>query len=163
MSSEKVVKDFMRPLGQFHCVKEEETVGDAVHLVGKAREEGKPQCLLVVGGKPSEKEIIKGFVTPSELVFGITDHFLKGAVRSGPIFWEGQLEAECLQGIKKLVGEIMIPIKTCVREAEMLMEALFLLNKYQLCFLPVVNKEDVVGMIHLEDILQEIARIVNRS
>ena len=163
MSSEKTVRDFMRPLDRFLYVKEEDALREAVRLVGEARQEGKPQCLLVVGGKPSEKEIIKGFLTPSEIVFGITDHFLKGAETSGPIFWEGQLEAECLQGIKKRVSEIMVPIKTCVRETEMLMEALFLLNKYQLCFLPVVNKEDVVGMIHLEDILQEIARIVMRS
>ena len=45
----------------------------------------------------------------------------------------------------------------------MLMEALFLLDKYQVNFLPVVNKEDVVGMIHLEDILQEISEIVLRG
>jgi CBS domain-containing protein len=40
------------------------------------------------------------------------------------------------------------------------MEAVFLLNKYQVDFLPVVKKEDVVGMIHLEDIMREISRIV---
>jgi signal-transduction protein with cAMP-binding, CBS, and nucleotidyltransferase domain len=98
-------------------------------------------------------------VTPPELVFGLAAHFLKGAQRSGPIFWEGQLESECLDGVKKLVREIMVPIKACARETEMLMEAVFLFNKYQVDCLPVVNKEEVVGMIYLEDVLREISEI----
>ncbi|MBW1739678.1 MAG: CBS domain-containing protein [Deltaproteobacteria bacterium] len=160
MPTEKLVKDLMRPLDQYYYVKEEETVQEALRFMNKARKENKPSCLIVVGKEPSEKEIIKGFVTPFELVFGIAGHFLKGAQRSGPIFWEGQLEAECLEGSKKQVGEIMVPIKACARETEMLMEAVFLLNKYQMDFLPVVKKDDVVGIIHLEDILKEISRIV---
>ncbi|MBW1895629.1 MAG: CBS domain-containing protein [Deltaproteobacteria bacterium] len=163
MPSERIVKDFMRPLGQYHSVKEAEPVREGVRLLSKAKEKGQPPCLIVVGEKPSEKEIIKGFVSSAELVFGLVAHFLKGAEKSGPIFWEGQLEAECLEGAKESVGEIMVPIKTCVRDDEMLMEALFLLNKYHVDFLPVVNKEDVVGMIHLEDILQEVSRIVLRG
>lgn len=163
MPSEKLVKDFMHPLDQYYYVKEKETVQEALRLMDKAWEEGKPPCLIVVGEETSEKEIIKGFATPAELVFGLANHFLKGAQRSGPIFWEGQLEAECLEGIKKRVGEIMVPIKACARETEMLMEAVFLLNKYQVNFIPVVNKDDVVGMIHLEDILKEISRIVLKS
>lgn len=160
MPSEKLIKDFMRSLDQYYYVKDEEAVQEAVRLMGEAREEGKPPCLMVVGEKASEKETIKGFVTPAGLIFGLASHFLKGAQKSGPIFWEGQLEAECLEGIKKRVGEIMVPIKACVRETEMLMEAVFLLNRYKVDFLPVMNKDDVVGIIHLEDILKEISRIV---
>lgn len=160
MTSEKVVKDFMRALDRYYYVKEQETVQEAVQLMEKASEEGKPLCLIVVGGEPLKKEVVKGFVTAPELVFGLAAHFLKGAQTSGPIFWEGQLEAECHEGMKKRVGEIMVPIKACARETEMLMEAVFLLNKYQVDFLPVVNEDDVVGMIHLEDILKEISRIV---
>ncbi|MBC8460909.1 MAG: CBS domain-containing protein, partial [Deltaproteobacteria bacterium] len=106
------------------------------------------------------KEVIKGFITETELVFGLADHFLKGTERIGPIFWEGQLETECIEGGKKRVGEIMVPIKGCVRDTEMLMEAVYLLNKYQVNFLPVVNQENVAGMIQLDDILEEISRIV---
>lgn len=160
MPSERLVKDFMRPLDEYDYIKEEASLQEAVQLMDKAKGGAKPPCLIVVGREPSEKEIIKGFVTPPEIVFGLAAHFLKGAQRSGPIFWEGQLEAECLEGINKSVGEIMVPIKACARENEMVMEAVFLLNKHQVDFLPVVNKDDVVGMIHLEDILKEISRIV---
>jgi len=160
MPSQRLIKDFMRPLDQYYSIKEEEAVQQAVRFLSKAHEEGKPACLIVVGGKASEKEIIKGFVSPTELVFGVAADFLKGAERSGPIFWEGQLEAEFRAGAKRPVAEIMVPIKACVRDTEMLMEAVFLLNKYQVDFLPVVQKDDVVGLLHLEDILREISRIV---
>ncbi len=150
----------MRPLGRYHYVKEDDTALEALRLMDKAKGKGKPPCLIVVGGEPSEKEVIKGFVTAAGLVFGLAAHFLKGAQKSGPIFWEGQLEAECLEGTKKRVGEIMVPIKACARETEMLMEAVFLLNKYQVDFLPVVNEDDVVGIIHLEDLLKEISKMV---
>ena len=75
----------------------------------KARKEVGRLCLIVVGEGSSEKEIIKGFVTPRELVFGLATRFLKGAEKSGPIFWEGQFEVECRDGVNKRVREIMSP------------------------------------------------------
>lgn len=163
MPSEKLVKDFMRPLDQCHYVKEQETVKEALRLMAKAREEGKPLCLIVVGEEPSETEMIKGFVTAPEHVFGLTTRFLKGAEKSGPIFWEGQFEAECLDGMNKRVREIMAPVRAYVRETEMLMEAVFLLNKYQQDFLPAMSKEkeEIVGTIHINDILTHITRLAS--
>ncbi len=157
MATEKFVKDFMRPLDRYCYIKEDATVQDALRLLDKARVESTHPCLVVVGEDQSEKQLSKGLVTPTQLGFGLSAHFLRGAQKSGPIFWEGQLEAECLEGAKKRVGEIMVPIIACVRETEMLMEAVFLLNKYQVDFLPVVNKDDVVGMIHIHEILAYIA------
>lgn len=161
MSTEGIVKDFMHPLDHYCYVKEDEAVQKALVLIDMVRKEGRHPCLVVVGKGPSEKEIIKGFVTPSELVLGLSSHFLKGAQRSGPIFWEGQLEAECLEGAKKRVEEIMAPVKACVRDSEMLMEAVFLPNKYQVDFLPVADKDDVVGMIHIHDILAHITKLAS--
>ncbi|MEW5722734.1 MAG: CBS domain-containing protein, partial [Thermodesulfobacteriota bacterium] len=83
-----------------------------------------------------------------------------GAEASGPVFWEGQFETECREGSAKRVSEIMGPFRGCAREDEMLMEAVFLFNKYQVKFLPVINREDVTGMIHLEDIEEEMSRVV---
>ncbi len=160
MASEKLVKDFMRPLERCYSVKEEDTVQEALRLMDKARKEVGRLCLIVVGEGSSEKEIIKGFVTPRELVFGLATRFLKGAEKSGPIFWEGQFEAECRDGVNKRVREIMSPIKAYVRDSEMLMEAVFLLHKYQQDFLLAINKEEeVVGIIDLDEILKEIFRM----
>lgn len=159
MTSEKAVKDLMHPLGEYYRIAEERSVAEALVLMERARRKGKPLCLIVAGDTSSEKEIIKGFVTPRELVFGLTTRFLKGAEKSGPIFWEGQFEAECLAGMNKLVREIMDPINAYVRGTEMLMEAVFLLKKYQEDFLPVISKEEVVGIIHIHDILTHTTRL----
>ncbi|MBU1163412.1 MAG: CBS domain-containing protein [Proteobacteria bacterium] len=160
MYSDKIVNNFMRLLDKYCYIDEDESVRKAFVLMDSIRKEGKPLCLVVLGAGPFEKKIIKGFVTPSELVFGLLSHFLKGVQRSGPIFWEGQFETECLEGVNKRVEEIMLPIKTYVRGSEMLMEAVFLLDKYRMDFLPVVNKDEVVGIIHLDDILEEIYGII---
>lgn len=149
----------MRSLEHYSYIKEDETVQEAMRLMDKVRKEGTHPCLFVVGEEQYEKRFIKGFVTPSELVFGLSAHFLKGAQKSGPVFWEGQLEAECMEGLKKRVREIMVPVVACVRESNMLMEAVFLLNKYHIDFLPVVKRDDVVGMIHIHEISAYIAEL----
>jgi hypothetical protein len=129
--------------------------------MGGAIGENKPPHLIVVGDGDSGRKVIKGFVTPPEIVFGMADHFLKGAKSIGPIFWEGQLKSECAEAFQKHVGEIMAPIKTCINGTEKLMEAIFLLNKYQVGFLPVVRCEEVTGIIHLDDILKVVVEMAD--
>jgi predicted transcriptional regulator len=163
MPSKKIVKNFMRSLDQYCYIDEDDNIQKALALMNNIRKEGKPLCLVVSGTGPFEKKIIKGFVTPSELVFGLLSRFLKGVQRSGPIFWEGQFETECLKGANKRVEEIMLPIKAYVRENEMLMEAVFLLDKYKMDFLPVVSKDEVASIIHLDDILKEIYSIMRKG
>jgi len=160
MSAEKLVKDLMRPLEQVPCVRERGSLRETMELMSDMEREGKPLCLLVTGEDSYEKGVIKGTVSAKDLVFGLFANFLKGARRSGPIFWEGQFEVECLEGVKKCAGEIMTPFKGCVRETETLMEAVFLMNKFGLSFLPVIHEDEVTGLIHLEEILEEIRRVV---
>lgn len=163
MSSKKTVKNFMRSLDQYCYIDEDDNIQKALALMNNIRKEGKPLCLVVSGTGPFEKKTIKGIVTPSELVFGLLSRFLKGVQRSGPIFWEGQFETECLKGTNKLVKEIMLPIKAYVRKNELLMEAVFLLDKYKMDFLPVVSKDEVAGIIHLDDILKETYSIIQKG
>jgi Mg/Co/Ni transporter MgtE len=51
------------------------------------------------------------------------------------------------------------PIQVSIRDEEMLMEAIFLFDKYQVNILPVVHEEEVSGLIHLDDIIGVIADI----
>jgi len=78
MYSDKIVNNFMRPLDKYCYIDEDESVRKAFVLMDSIRKEGKPLCIVVLGVSHFEKEIIKGFVTPSELVFGLLSHFLKG-------------------------------------------------------------------------------------
>jgi len=158
---EKRVRDIIRPLEQYLQVRVEDTVQCVVRRMDRAKQENRPLCLLVVGQEAQGEETIKGFVTPREVVFGLAIRFLKGAGKSGPIFWEGQFTVECLEGLNKHVGEIMIPIEGHVRENEMLMEAIFLLHKFGKDFLPVTNKEEVIGTIHMDDIFEKIIEMTS--
>lgn len=160
MPLEKVVKDLMRPVGQYRSLHAGDTVEEALEMMTQASVSEKPALIVVVGGNGGEKETIKGFISPREVVFGIADHFLKGAKRIGPIFWDGQLQAECRAAFGKTVEPVMTPIRTCIKANEKIMEAIFLLNKHQLGYLPVIDGDEVVGVIHLEDILEEIRHIV---
>ena len=159
MPSYKLVKHVMRPLDQYLFIKEDETVQDAIRLMNQAKGEGRLPCLIVVGEEQGEKDVIKGFLTPREVLFGLTTRFLKGAEKSGPIFWEGQFEAECLEAMTRRVNEVMSPIRAYVRQTEMLMEAVFLLNKYEEDFLPAIGDDEVVGMLHIDDIVMYITTL----
>ncbi|MEW5722733.1 MAG: CBS domain-containing protein, partial [Thermodesulfobacteriota bacterium] len=68
---EKLLKDFMRPLDAYPCIREDGTIREALDLMRKTRVQGGPKCLLVVGPDPGGKQVIKGFITPVEIVFGL--------------------------------------------------------------------------------------------
>jgi len=161
MALEKVVRDFMHPLKDYRYIGENEPVKNVLAFVTGEENRGKSPFVIVVSDKGEEQGIARGFISPPEIVFGIARHFFKGAERIGPIFWEGQLRAECIQAFRKKIGEIMTPFKTCISESEMIMEAIFLFNRHQINSLPVVRNKEVVGILHLEDILLGIAEMVS--
>ncbi len=82
---------------------------------------------------------------------------MKGAANSGTVFWNGQLENECSDALQRRVGEIATPFATCFGGTEGLMEAIFRLYRHRVGFVPVVQREEMVGIVHLADILKEIA------
>ena len=53
--SEPLVRDFMRPLDSYHYVNAESTVRETLPLMDKARQEGKPLCLVVLDENSPEK------------------------------------------------------------------------------------------------------------
>lgn len=159
MPLEKFVRDFMRPLDRYGHVRENDALKVAVERLKEAETDGRPPYLIVVGVREDGGEEVRGFISPPALVFGMADHFLRGAARIGPIFWEGQLRAECRVALHKAVSDVMAPFEACIRDTEMIMEAIFVLNKFQAHFLPVLRGEAVVGIVHIEDIMTEIVRI----
>ncbi|MEZ4527738.1 MAG: CBS domain-containing protein [Desulfobacterales bacterium] len=161
MPLEKVVKDFMHPLKDYRYIGENEPVRNVLRFVAGRENRHNAPFVIVVSDSGEEQGTARGFISPPEIVFGIARHFFKGAERIGPIFWEGQLRAECIQAFRRKVGEIMTPFRTCISESEMIMEAIFLFNRHQVDSLPVLREKEVVGILHLEDILLGIAEMVS--
>jgi len=159
MPLERIVRDLMHPIESYGQVREDQRLQDAIQGLKQPPCIEGPVCLLVVGETPAGDAVITGFLTPANLVFGMAEHFLRGAETIGPIFWEGQLEEEFRRALRKPIREIMTPIRASIRDDEMLMEAIFLLNRHQVDFLPVVRDQEVLGLIHLKDLLLAITRI----
>ncbi|MCG6895437.1 MAG: CBS domain-containing protein [Desulfobacteraceae bacterium] len=161
MSFEKNVQDFMHPVGGYGHITSDRPVRQALVEIQRRLDRNQRPCLIVIEENEAGEEVIVGTVTQRELVFGIAGHFLRGAERIGAIFWEGQLATESRQSIQQSIREIMSPIQVCIRADEMLMEAIFLLNQYRLDMLPVLQGDEVLGFIHLEDIISEVSRIAS--
>jgi len=149
----------MHPLHHYYAIQEDENVGQALHLIAKATSTGKMPYLLVIGKNRQAKEMVIGFLSSREIVFGIMDHFLKGAGKVGPILWEGRLETEMPTAASRRVSDIMTPVSACIGGSQDIMEAIFLLNKHRANFLPVIRRQEVVGGIHMDDICQFIQMV----
>ncbi len=151
----------MHPLNSYPSVREDESVGRAIEVMATALKDKKRPYLIVVENGEPVKKVIKGFITPREIVFEVAGNFLEGTENVGPIYWEGQLENECKKAFRKHAGEIMVPVKTCINGKGKLMEAIFLLKKHRLGFLPVARCEEMIGIIHMDDILEEMVCMIS--
>jgi CBS domain containing-hemolysin-like protein len=156
MPFEKSIGKLMHPLSQYGVLCADETILLATEKMQRAMENNRPTHLIVVSDPSAGDETILGFVTPEDLLFGIAGPFLEGAERTGAIFFEGLLEAEYRQAQEKAVAEIMSPVSVSIEEDEMLMGAIFLMNRYGVRLLPVTRDAEVTGIVHIEDLLREV-------
>ena len=163
MPFEKFIRDFMHPLDQYERIGENEPLIEALRVMKRSQRHERPPILIVAATDSDGEEVIQGFVTAADIVFGIAGHFLEGAEKIGPIFWEGQLQNECLQAAETPVREVMSAIQAYVREDEMIMEAIFLLDRHKVDLLPVTHQNEVTGIIHLVDILRDITGLADRQ
>jgi CBS domain-containing protein len=163
MPFEKPIGTFMHPLDRYEVVRTDTTILAAMQRMRQSLNNGGLCPLIVISEAPAGSETIQGFVTPEDLVFGIADPFLKGAERTGPIFFEGLLEAEYRQAEQKTVDEIMSPVSASIEEEETLMEAIFLMNRHDVRLLPVTRNGEVTGVVHLDDVFREVLERTART
>lgn len=159
MPFETFIRDVMHPIERYDHLNESAPLKQAMQLMQRSLKQKQLAHLVIVGKSANEDDVIKGVVSPADMVFGMARPFLRGAEKTGPIFWEGQLESECRLALQKPVETVMRPIQVCIGDDEMLMEAIFLLNKYKVDFMPVIRSDEVCGLIHLDDILKVMTRI----
>ena len=162
MHSEKLVENLMHPLHHYSAIREDESIEHALKLISNAAETDKMPHLIVIGKDRHGNEIVTGFLSSREIVLGIADHFLKGTRKVGPIVWEGLLEAEMPEAVSKRVAEVMAPVSACVGVSQDILEAIFILSKNRVSFLPVVRCKEVVGVIHMDDILNRLIEMLPR-
>ncbi|MBE9581420.1 MAG: CBS domain-containing protein, partial [Proteobacteria bacterium] len=112
-----------------------------------------PRFLLVVD-KVGDKEEILGVVSVDEVLGRMEPS--AGSMEELPIFWQGQFYQECESLFERTSSEIMSPVTRVIHQSGTLMEAVHLMNSGKFDWLPVVEGEDVVGILLKEDLFKEV-------
>ena len=165
MPHEKKVKDLMIPLTDYPHIPYWFTIKQAIAIVKKTTLglEGKlePTILLIF----DEKYQLVGSLSMKDLIRGIEKKFS----RSGdwmskewdtPVFFEGLFTAGVKEEAEKPVSEIMSPIKETAQAEDSIIKAIYIMMEKDLILLPVLDKGAVVGVIRLNEIFNEIAKLV---
>lgn len=165
MPNEKKVKELMISLTDYPNIPYWFTIKQAIAIVKESSLglEGKiePTTLLVF----DEKYQLTGSLTMKDMVGGIEKKF----IRSGdwmskewdtPVFFEGLFTAGVKEEAEKPVYEIMSPIKETIQAGDSLIKAIHIMVEKDLGLLAVIEQGTVVGIIRLNEIFDEIAKLV---
>lgn len=165
MPHEKKVKDLMIPLTDYPHIPYWFTIKQAIAIVKKASLglEGKlePTILLIF----DEKYQLMGSLSMKDLIRGIERKFS----RSGdwmskewdtPVFFEGLFTAGVKEEAQKTVSEIMSPVKDTIGAEDSIIKAIYIMMEKNHTLLPVIDQKNVVGVIRLNEIFNEVSKLV---
>lgn len=165
MPHEKKVKDLMIPLTDYPHIPYWFTIKQAIAIVKKASLglEGKlePTILLIF----DEKYQLMGSLSIQDLIRGIERKFS----RSGdwmskewdtPVFFEGLFTAGVKEEAQKTVSEIMSPVKDTIGAEDSIIKAIYIMIEKNHTLLPVIDQGNVVGVIRLNEIFNEVSKLV---
>ena len=150
---EKRIKDVMLDLGTLERIFPRTKVAEAVRILNKKQQGRCPLFLLVVDEIENKEEIV-GMLSMDD-VLGRMESSAQ-SVEELPIFWQGQFQQECEAVLEKPTGEIMSPVTHVIDQGGTLMEAVHLMNLGRVDWLPVLEGEDVVGILLKEDLFKEV-------
>ncbi len=150
---EKRIRDIMLELDSFQRISPRRKALDAVKMLGK-RARGKVPRFLLVVDKVGDKEEILGVVSVDDVLGRMEPS--TGSMEELPIFWQGQFYQECESLFERTSSEIMSPVTRVIHQSGTLMEAVHLMNSGKFDWLPVVEGEDVVGILLKEDLFKEV-------
>lgn len=149
---EKRIKDLMLHLRTLQQISPEKKAMEGVNLLDKRGDMPMIPLVLVV-----DKEEIVGILSLDDVLNQMES--AEQPVEELPIFWQGQFHEECLAVMDRPVGEVMSPVTHVIRQSGTLTEAVHLMNSRCLDWLPVVEGEEVVGILPKEALLQEVLAV----
>ncbi len=158
---EKRIKNLMVEMGSLRCIPPRAKVADAVNMLDeKQQNKGLLPFLLVVDEVGKGEEIL-GILS----IHDILDHMGRSTEcrEELPIFWRGQFMEECKATLQKSAGEIMSHVTHVIDQNATLMEALHLMNCGKVDWLPVVEKEEVVGILFKKDLFNEVFAVAQKE
>ena len=165
MPHEKKVGELMIPLTDYPHIPYWFTIKQAIAIVKKSALglEGKlePNTLLIF----DEKYQLMGSLTMKDLIRGIEKKFIRSngfmsKEWDTPVFFEGLFTEGVKEEAQKSVSEIMSPVKDTVGPEESIIKAIYIMMEQDQSLLPVLDQGTVVGVIRLNEIFNELAKLV---
>jgi predicted transcriptional regulator len=160
---ERKVKDLMLPIEDYPKISEDGTIREAF----EALEKTKHRALLVtdkkgvVIGQLSNMDILMGLEPRYDCSLWAGTGFTCEVFKNYPVFYrEGMFAGQAQAQVDRKVKEILAPIKVAVDEDATLAEAVNLMATHNLGRLAVLRKEKIVGMIRIDEIFDEMQKVV---
>ncbi|MCK4486195.1 MAG: CBS domain-containing protein [Desulfobacterales bacterium] len=150
---EKRIKDLMLELGSLRRISPQTKVTEAVKMLDEKRQSRCPSFLLVVDEVEKNEEIL-GMLSVNDILGHMEPS--TESMEELPIFWQGQFREECEAILERTTSEIMSPVTHVIHQSGTLMEALHLMNSGRIDWLPVVEGENVVGILFKENLFSEL-------
>ncbi len=166
--NKNLVKEIFVPVSEYPHITEDASVKDAFFVLKKSFEEGKGYRSILVMDK---KKQLKGTLSLGDLIRAVEPRFLKatkpdsyqGISAEYPalsLIWQESFSDRCREEAKKQVKEAITAIEAAVSLNDPIAKAAYLLVITNNRILPVIDNDNVVGVVRLLDIFNEIASVV---
>jgi len=118
------------------------------------------QSLLVV----DEEGRLEGLIAMLDILTGIEPPFMREAEHLAALTWDGMFDDLVTQAENRTVAEAMVPVGQLevVEPDDRLMTVVELMVRKQQLRLPVVEDDELVGIVRLYDVFHEVARTMLR-
>jgi predicted transcriptional regulator len=153
---EKRIRDLMIRLDTLHRVPPQTKVREGVNVLSEKWGTRLPPFVLVVDEIENKEEIL-GMLSLNDVLRHLESS--SGPVDELPIFWQGQFREECESVLNMSTGEIMSPVALVIKQNCTLTEAVHLMYSKCVDWLPVVEGEQVVGILLQETLLGEVVAV----
>jgi CBS domain-containing protein len=153
---ERRIRDLMIQLESLKQISPNQRAMEGV----KALDDGSGDALLpfvLVVNNAQDKEQIVGILSLDDILKHMES--ATEPLDELPIFWQGQFREECLAVLDQPAEKVMSPVTHVIHQSGTLTEAVHLMNSKHLDWLPVVEGEDVVGIILKEALLSEVLAV----
>jgi len=165
MPHKKKVREVMIPLKRYPHIPQWFTLRQAVAIVRESAFECagafEPRTLLVF----DEKHRLVGILTLRDLLKGLEPGFLRERqlILSDPSIQvaEGKLLGPAMKKqAEKPVGEVMSPVKVSIKADDSLVKAIFVMVGENVGMMPVLEEDQVAGMVRLTDLFLEASQAI---
>jgi CBS domain-containing protein len=161
------VKQFVIPLGRFPHIDENSTLQEAIEVINSftcgPSERMRYSEILVLNG---DRQLV-GHATIQNMLEGLDPHLVPTAIGfegkraelpNLTALWGDSFFVECKHKFRKSIKEYMTPLPKAVKTSDSVLKALSIMLNSKETVLPVLEGDNVTGVIRLEEIFGAIVK-----